>query len=1119
VGNETDPIFFLAPRKQTWRGLVIQGPDLDNETFRSVFENCLFQRASIAALTLQDVTARVTNCEFRDCGTGIRLTGGTATNPRIRRNRFQDNQKSVEVAVNGSHAPGVAPNRVLNLGLGREKADAIKNNDPGFNVFIQPVTPTVDIEVTSFFNGLQFHADENVFLEQVAPSDFELVSATDLEVVGRVLAGPSTTTLKAAPVLKNVTSTAPKTLTLVDEEVWGGVVEMPLNWFTEVAEGVKLTILPGTRVLFPPDPSIEGKQTTLRVRGCLLAKGTKLKPIRFESANSVDPTEFDWGGLEFMTGANEPVNPSVVQFAEIRQAQIGVVCYAGTHTVIRDTVIEECGETGAIVVGLVPSGVRDVTVAKSTQLTSSEALNQRGPFKTAAFIVARPSFDRVFLLGGGMAEFGIYSINSEPTFRKCAVGVDPRSNEFKLKGFRRASVLVEGTRTPNLGTATQHGRNMIFGSFAPAYGIYEILNNSPIKVEAVGNYWLAASLEDVKERVFDRDDNLESGRVNVEPFLVRPPALDVPGGDLDMDAFFLPNDFTKMMRSAFLTIPVDRDFSGDADRDEDFVVDHVDALLLSLILEERGVRPARQFPLTPTPTTKPVVTPSSPTPTPTEGLGTGDVQVTLRWNTDADLDLYVEDPSGEVIYWNHKTSASGGQLDADDRGVCEGSEGGGPENIFWPLGGAPNGTYRFRVLYSTASCSEPITGWSVRLRIVGHLDANFEGTLSTKGQQTPWTDFTFGPPEPTPTRCPNCTVGPFIDESPGGELTRIEIWLNGDRTQVCAIAVEWELENGTGRAQVECLSEPIGEDGSFGPVAIEDSSGLTVTIEGSVVTGGAVIAGNWEIEDNEGKTYSGDYGAIISGPVATPTGPTSTPRPTSTRDPNLPTWTFTPSRTPTPSVTGTPPTQTPTRTPSITTTVTQTGTPTPTPTATLRDVIAFPRKPDDLNCKPIDPGFIEQLSLQPGICGSKWTRGLTVNGTISHRAIICTPGTIQGGYEFHLWLEGSGKIEVKLSLQTTTGTVLLADKETTINNLTGPKAVKVTDTGGPQLANVGDQLLLDVLVKEVQPASFLNYVYGNCEKIGNVEQEGYTWVSFKGSVTISGCCLEAANCYWSHCPP
>ena len=71
--------------------------------------------------------------------------------------------------------------------------------------------------------------------------------------------------------------------------------------------------------------------------------------------------------------------------------------------------------------------------------------------------------------------------------------------------------------------------------------------------------------------------------------------------------------------------------------------------------------------------------------------GAGEVKFTLTWDNDADLDLWVTDPCGETISWDHPSSRSGGELDVDD------TDGRGPENIFWTAGKAPDGRYTIRV--------------------------------------------------------------------------------------------------------------------------------------------------------------------------------------------------------------------------------------------------------------------------------------------------------------------------------------------------------------------------------------------------------------------------------------
>ena len=71
-------------------------------------------------------------------------------------------------------------------------------------------------------------------------------------------------------------------------------------------------------------------------------------------------------------------------------------------------------------------------------------------------------------------------------------------------------------------------------------------------------------------------------------------------------------------------------------------------------------------------------------------LGTGALQISLSWNTPTDQDLYVTDPTGEIISYQNTVASSGGQLDRDDL------DGYGPENIFW-LESAPDGQYNVKV--------------------------------------------------------------------------------------------------------------------------------------------------------------------------------------------------------------------------------------------------------------------------------------------------------------------------------------------------------------------------------------------------------------------------------------
>ena len=113
-------------------------------------------------------------------------------------------------------------------------------------------------------------------------------------------------------------------------------------------------------------------------------------------------------------------------------------------------------------------------------------------------------------------------------------------------------------------------------------------------------------------------------------------------------------------------------------------------------------------------------------------VGTGDVQVNITWDSRADVDLHVVDPLGEELYYGHKTSVSGGQLDLDSNAGC-GTDGPRAENIFWASGLiAPRGEYLLRVNYWSA-CSVARTNYVVTVNTRGKPPQIFTGFFTGPG--------------------------------------------------------------------------------------------------------------------------------------------------------------------------------------------------------------------------------------------------------------------------------------------------------------------------------------------------------------------------------------------------
>jgi hypothetical protein len=114
-------------------------------------------------------------------------------------------------------------------------------------------------------------------------------------------------------------------------------------------------------------------------------------------------------------------------------------------------------------------------------------------------------------------------------------------------------------------------------------------------------------------------------------------------------------------------------------------------------------------------------------------VGSGDVQVSLSWDGPSDLDLHVVGPDSSEVYYSNRTSASGGTLDLDSNAACT-IDNIDNENVTWPSGKAPSGTYTVRADY-WSNCGRDISNYVVTVTIAGGTPQIFQGSFTGTGDR------------------------------------------------------------------------------------------------------------------------------------------------------------------------------------------------------------------------------------------------------------------------------------------------------------------------------------------------------------------------------------------------
>lgn len=124
--------------------------------------------------------------------------------------------------------------------------------------------------------------------------------------------------------------------------------------------------------------------------------------------------------------------------------------------------------------------------------------------------------------------------------------------------------------------------------------------------------------------------------------------------------------------------------------------------------------------------------PSSPSSDPPGSISSSGVQIVATWDSAADVDLHVVEPSGTEIYWgNMGPTATGGTLNVDGNDECRQNVGVKQEIVAW-ASNAPNGLYTVRLDYYM-NCNAAQANYSVVITNGRSVLPTRTGTLSGIG--------------------------------------------------------------------------------------------------------------------------------------------------------------------------------------------------------------------------------------------------------------------------------------------------------------------------------------------------------------------------------------------------
>ncbi len=249
-------------------------------------------------------------------------------------------------------------------------------------------------------------------------------------------------------------------------QVWQDVVRIDGDIIIPV--GSRVTILPGTRILFNPSgDNLKGGSDKTRceiiVRGSLIARGQANNKIVFSSASDA-PRMSDWYGIQFLHSKS-------------------------------DNAIDYC---------IVEYGYNGITIKNSQfAVTNSEIrYNYNSGIRTE--VKAQPTLSQNIISENGYA--GVI----------CELGARPLLTENLITGNPMGIVILSLSQ-PNLGSVSRGenynpGKNQFLNNEK-----FDIYNHSNKPIQAQNNTWENETTAGISVKIYDNEDNNKFGQIAYQP--------------------------------------------------------------------------------------------------------------------------------------------------------------------------------------------------------------------------------------------------------------------------------------------------------------------------------------------------------------------------------------------------------------------------------------------------------------------------------------------------------------------------------------------------------------------------------------------------------------------------